>query len=276
MKTDLLILMYFAAALCGCRDDEEVPDRPGSGSESVAREHLLYSWDFEGDDDPMHDLGVVSGSFEITDDPLGDANKVLKCVLPRGEYRTELVIGTPGIHYFYCDSGDASTGDEIWAGFRVLKLRQTVSGSNNNVSTFQIGPVQNIVTYPGTTSAGHYQFQMNLKQNRWRIREYDSVYNPGNSTAEDLADIAYGHWESIVIHCIFRSSSDALFEIWKNGEKIFTRQRKNGIPHDRTRIQFGLYIGAGNTLDGDLICYFDDIRVGGNRSGFQEVDPDRD
>lgn len=275
MKYGTWILSLFACALfCGCGDDEGDAGPSGSGSSSDTRNNLLYAWDFESGANPTHDLGTVSGTFEIVDDPLGDANKVLKCLLPQGEYRTEFVVGTPDIHYFYCDSGDERTGDEIWAGFRVLKLRQSVTGSNNNVSTFQVGPVQNIITYPGTTSSGHYQLQMNLKTDQWRIREYESVYNPDHSTARDLTAIDYAHWESFVIHCIFRSSSDALFEIWKNGEKIFSQQRKNGIPHDRTRIQFGLYIGAGNSLDGDLTCYFDDIRIGGREARFEDVDPD--
>lgn len=270
-----ILLMILTFSFVSCTENADFVNENTEENKTTVQKNLMYSWDFEDPENPLAGLEYDGGNFEVVNEPLGDKNRVLKCVLPKGEYRAEYCVSDTlnnmGIHYFYCDSEDEWNGNEFWVGFKVLKFREEVSGPNMYVSVFQIGPVNNPKIYPGVTSNGHYQFQINLKKDNWRLREFDTQFNPGHSIGEDLSSVKYAYWESFVIHCVFKSTPNALIEIWKNDKKIYEEQRNNGIPGDRTRVKFGLYMGAGNAFDSDLTIYFDDIKVGGSNASYNDV-----
>lgn len=62
-------------------------------------------------------------------------------------------------------------------------------------------------------------------------------------------------------------------EVWKNDVKIYSAARQNGVQYDRTRIKWGIYIGAGNTVHETIKCYFDDIKIGNLNAGYNDVVP---
>lgn len=270
-KFNFLLLCTSIIFLTGCSaDDGASKDETGGRTDNGA---ILYEWSFEGDN-AMHDLDETDANAAVVPDPLNPTkNKVLEFTLPQGEYRTEVSVGKSTIHWFYCDMYDAKSGDDIWVGFRLLTEQSDVTGANMSACAFQIGPIQNNVTYPNEVSAGHYQLQMNMESNSWRIREFSSIFNPNNSAAQDIAQIEASKWSSFVIHCVFRSTTEGLIEIWKDGTKIYSKQRKNGIAFSRTRIKWGIYIGADNSYDKDVKMYYDDIKIGGRESGYDQVVP---
>ena len=244
----------------------------GQKSTTQNKSGLIFEWNFESTN-PFHDLDEINPNLTVIGDPLDSLkNKVMCCFLPYGVYRAEASVGGTKPHYHYADSVDIEHGDEIWAGVRILKFKEHYTGVNKNLSIFQIGPVQNPVTYPGVTSAGHFQLQLNTETDQWKWREFKTQYNP-NNVKEDISPVNYGKWEKFVFHCKFRSNNTGLMEIWQNGVKIYSVNRLNGIPHDRTRIKWGVYIGAGNTVHEPIRCYFDDIKIGGANSSYKEVMP---
>lgn len=259
----IITVIVFGIFLLGCKNtDPVVPPTIKS---------LLYQFNFEGNNSTDF-LNGLDGNEFVTTDTVNPANKVLKCVLPNGVYRSEASVGPGSPHYFYADTNDAAHGDEFWIGIRIFKLLEKYTGSNASPSIFQIGPVQNLVTYPGVTSAGLYQLQLNTSTNKWKWREFSSVFN-SNSTNTDISPVNYGKWDRFVFHCRFRSNSTGLIEVWQNDVLIYSLSRQNAIKNDRAFIKWGVYLGAGNTVHEPLSCYFDDVKVGGSGSNYQEVVP---
>ena len=188
--------------------------------------------------------------------------------MPNSEYRTEASIGATSPHYFYADSIDTAHGDESWVGLRILKFKEPFSGNNTNASIFQIGPVHNIY-YP-KNGKGHYQLRLSTTTDTWKLREFESMCDPYNLNA-DISTVNYGKWNRFVFHCKFRSNNTGLMEIWQNDVKIYSETRQNGVKNARTRIKWGIYLGAGNTDHETIKCYFDDIKVGGSKANYEAV-----
>ena len=232
---------------------------------------LLYQWSFD-EPNPFHDLAESTQNVTIVADPFNPSNKVLCCYLPNGEYRSEVSVGNPKIHYFFADSIDNVHGEEIWIGVKILKMKEAYTGVNKSPCIFQIGPLKNEIIFPGKVSSGHFQLQLNTETDKWKWREFKSDYN-FNYCKEDISPVNYGMWEKFVIHCVFKSNSQGLIEVWQNGTKIYSEKRQNGIRFDRTRIKWGVYIGAGNTEHEPLHCYYDNVKIGGRKSSYQEVEP---
>ena len=230
---------------------------------------LMYQWNFS-ESNPLHDLNELTANVSIVADPLDSTNKVMQFVLSDGEYRSEASVGAKSPHYFYADSTDEVHGDEFWIGVRILKFKEPFTGSNTNVSIFQIGPVHNI--YFPKNGKGHYQLRLSTTTNKWKLREFESLCDP-HSCNDDISSVNYGKWDRFVFHCRFRSNDTGLLEIWKNDVKIYSATRQNGIKNARTRIKWGVYLGAENTVHETIKCYFDDIKIGGLEANYDLVNP---
>lgn len=239
--------------------------------EPVSAKKILYEWNFS-DEKPFHDLAELTENVSVVSDPLDSTNKVQQFILNKGESRTEVSVGASSPHYFYADKNDSVHGEEFWVGFKILKFKEPFTGANTSPSIFQIGPIQNTVSNPGITSKGHYQLMLNTESDEWKWREYSSDFNP-NSYSSDISTINYGKWDRLVFHCIFRSDDTALIEIWQNDKKIYSKKRQNGTKHSRTRIKWGIYVGTSNKANEKLTCYFDDIKIGNQLSGYNDVVP---
>lgn len=230
---------------------------------------LLYHWNFS-ETNPLHDLNELTANVSIVADPLDSTNKVLQFVLPNGEYRSEASVGAKSPHYFYADSVDSAHGDEFWIGVRILKFKEPFSGSNTNASIFQIGPVHNI--YFPKNGKGHYQLRLSTTTDTWKLREFESLCDPYSYNA-NISSVNYGQWDRFVFHCRFRGNDTGLIEIWQNDVKIYSAARQNGVKNARTRIKWGIYLGAENTEHETIKCYFDDIKVGGSDANYESVNP---
>lgn len=231
---------------------------------------VFLQWDFEKE--PTGLMGYPSNDIQIVADPLNPTNKVMKCTMAEGEYRTEVsptMRTSTSLNYFHADDSSLETGDEFWLGIRILKPQEDYDG---NPSIVQIGPINNPTNNPGVTSAGHYQLQWKSAYNKWRWREFQSTFDP-NTTSSDVVTVNYGVWERFVFHCRFRSNSTGLIEVWKDGKLVYSATRQNGTAKSQTRIVWGVYAGIGNTLHPDIVCYFDDIKIGNRNAGYDDVVP---
>ena len=262
LKINLLVCSILLLIFYSCHPNGDNPV-----INPTTAKKLLYEWNFS-QSNPLHDLSELNSNVSIVVDPLDSTNKVLKFILPNGEYRTEAGVGYP--YYFYADTNDSVHGDEFWVGMRILKFKEPFSGSNTTASIFQIGPVQNTVTYPGVTSSGHYQLMLSTTTDKWRWREFTSVFDPNTNNSE-IGSVNYGKWDRFVFHCRVRSNNTGLIEVWQNDVKIYAVTRQNAIQYDRTRIKWGIYIGAGNTVHETLKCYFDDVKIGNRNASYDDV-----
>jgi len=267
MKQKILILSIFITAIHFNTIAQKNSNSPAQVDSDKKR--LLYSWTFS-ESNPLHDLAELTPDVTVVEDPLDPSNKVMQCVLPNGEYRTEASVGAKSPHYFYADSIDSAHGDEIWVGFRLLKFNEPFSGTNTNVSIFQIGPVHNI--YFPKNGKGHYQLRLSTTTDKWKLREFESMCDP-NTCNDDISAVNYGQWDRFVFHCKFKSDNTGVFEIWRNDVKIYSATRQNGVKNARTRVKWGIYLGAGNTEHETLKCYFDDVKIGGSNANYDVVVP---
>ena len=262
----LFIFVSLIFLLMSCNSAVEEPVKPPVADFSK----VFLQWDFEKE--PTGLLGYPSANIQIVTDPLNPANKVMKVNLPEGEYRTEVspnMRTSSSLNYFHADDSSIETGDEFWLGIRILKVHEDF---DCNPSIVQIGPINNPTNNPGVTSAGHYQLQWKSSYNKWRWREFQSTFDP-NTTSTDMVTVNYGVWEKFVFHCKFKSNVNGLIEIWKDGQLIYGVTRQNGTAKSQTRIVWGVYGGAGFTTHPNLVCYFDDIKIGNRNAGYDDVVP---
>jgi hypothetical protein len=261
LKLCYLYSIFVLLLACKSNDDKAVePVLPVN--------KLLYSWSFS-EVNPLHDLAELTSNVSVVTDPLDATNKVMQVILPKGEYRTEASVGATSPHYFYIDkSTDFTNGDEIWAGVRILKYKEPLGGVNTNASIFQIGPLHR--TIDTKNGSGHYQLILSTKTDKWKWREFTSSCNPGYYN-DTISTPKYGEWERFVLHCRFRSNNTGLMEVWKNDVKIYSAARQNGVEYARTRIKWGIYLGAGNVDHETIKCYFDDVKIGGANASYDDV-----
>ena len=269
MKHILFMIFIFVnlmLLLISCNNAVEEPVKPPVADYSK----VFLQWDFETE--PTGLLGYPSNDIQIVADPLNPTNKVMMCSSPEGVYRTEvspMMRKSTSLNYFHADDSSLETGDEFWLGIRILKVHEDF---DCNPSIVQIGPINNPTNNPGVTSAGHYQLQWKSSYNKWRWREFKSTYDP-NETTSDVVTVNYGSWEKFVFHCKFKSNATGLIEVWKDGQLIYSVTRQNGTAKSQTRIVWGVYGGIGNTAHPNLVCYFDDVKIGNRNASYNDVVP---
>jgi hypothetical protein len=254
---------------------------------------ILYQWDFEGFL-PLPNLKYeqASGQNNITivTDPLNLNNKVLKTIIPAGLDRSEVYLGESlygQILHFYADANfgftdaantvanNLSLGSEIWLKMRVYKPQeQNTNGIKPCI--VQFGPVGNV---PLTTNQLGFA-QVRLRNDtssygdRWNWRLFsNNIFTPFPITPGEVNFVTkpYGVWETFVLHLKYRTDSEGILEVWKDGVKYITQNGANAIPNNRGKIKFGLYIGAGNSVPQTLTCYFDDVKIGGANCSYEEI-----
>ncbi len=257
--------------------------------------NLLYKWDFEGND-PLHNLFVedestLKNGVNVVIDPLNPSNKVLKTILLKGNDRTEVSLYTNNLKkiiYFYADaskgfidksniSADSnSLGNEVWMSIKILKLQeQNTNGIKPCI--VQLGPVSNSTLTQVVSSSGFCQLRMRNSStttgDSWNWRVFGgNVYTPATLNDDNnIVRPAYGKWEKFVLHCKYSTENNGLIEVWKDGKKYISRNWANAIPFSRFRIKWGIYLGIGNSAGQDLTCYFDEVKIAGSNSSFEEI-----
>lgn len=144
----------------------------------------------------------------------------------------------------------------------------------------------NVPNFKAGEDWGNYKFQnpWRLETNNGRFRfvhQYSSVASdpksPVRSKAYDLGEYKTGEWTDWVVHFKATHTSDGILEIWKNGTKVLTI---NGPVYynDETGPYFkmGIYKWGWSGNESSVstrTLYFDEVRVGSEKSSFQEVAP---
>lgn len=244
-------------------------------------ENILVIWDFEGDN-PLHNLHIYSENDineqkNVVKDPDNPDNNVMYIELEPGKDRNEVKwLETETYnYYFYANNNDINHGDEFWIGLKVYIPRLEKYQQNNSPSVFQIGPISRSENFDG--SYGFYQLMAPTHYAYWKWRKYYyEDYTPWagpDGITEYPTKLEYNKWERVVIHCILRDNDEGLIEIWKDDKKVYTCQQANAKVGTRVVIQFGVYIGVGNSSKDVLSCYYDDIKIGNALSGYDAVAP---
>ena len=256
---------------------------------------LLYSWDFEGAA-PLHNLGIedespLKNGMSIVSDPTNPLNKVLRTVLLQGNDRTEVSLFTSNLKkiiYFYADASkgfidknnitadNTSLGNEVWMSIKILKPQeQNTNGIKPCI--VQFGPVSNSTLNPPVSSSGFCQLRMRNgstpTSDSWNWRVFGgNVYTPSTLTIDNsFVSPTYGKWEKFVLHCKYSTGKNGLIEVWKDGIKYININVQNAIAFSRFRIKWGIYLGMGNSCNKDLTCYFDEVKIAGSNSSFEEI-----
>jgi hypothetical protein len=252
---------------------------------------ILFQWDFEGST-PFNNLSFEQTGTAITvvSDPLNSNNKVMKAELLPGNDRTEVSLTTTALQllYIYTDADyrfrDAantvtegrSIGSEIWVSMRIFKPQeQNTNGIKPSI--FQFGPTRNQVNFSTLSSRGFWQLRIRNDTgsygDRWNSRLFGDVnYTPMALNSEtNFVLKPYGVWEKFVFHLKYRSDSEGVLEVWKDGVKYITISGQNAYAFNQNRIKWGVYLGVGNSVPQYLSCYFDDIKIGGANCSYEEI-----
>lgn len=255
----------------------------------------LYQWDFE-DSDALHNLGIedessLKNGISIVADPLDVANKVLKTVLRQGKDRTEVSLYTSdlkNIIYCYANASNGyneiqntfidnnSLGNELWMSIKILKPQEQ---NTNGIKPclLQFGPVSNATFQPQSSSSGFCQLRIRngtaIDEDQWNWRVFGTgTYTPTTlNTDTNFVRPSYNKWEKFVIHCKYSTATDGLIEVWKDGIKYISLAGANATAFNRFRIKWGIYLGVGNHAGQELRCYFDDVKIGGSNSSFEQI-----
>ena len=124
-------------------------------------------------------------------------------------------------------------------------------------------------------------FQNGSPATSLRTRKDRILLESGNTTASrkqyDLGLIPKDTWNTFVIHFIHSYGSDGLIELWHNGTKKLTLQGGNMYNDILPKWKIGLYKSAFKNGTSDVtkrIIYFDNVRVGNDKSTYETMKPD--
>jgi hypothetical protein len=101
----------------------------------------------------------------------------------------------------------------------------------------------------------------------------------GTIELNDMGPATKDQWNEFVFHFIHSSGSNGLIEIWHNGKKVITRNGANMHVGKLPAWKVGIYKAAweNSTTDTNLrIAFFDNIRIGNEKSSFEEMAPSTD
>jgi hypothetical protein len=253
---------------------------------------VLYHWDFEGAT-PFNNLGFElssPNSITVVNDPLNPSNKVMKTVLLQGNDRTEVFFSnlSQSILYYYADANPGFTdqantianslslGHELWISVKILKPQEQ---NTNGIKPcfFQFGPVNNLVSSPTQGSRGFWQLRMTNGTTPtgdfWNSRIFGNTpFTPAAMNQDhNFVSKPYGVWEHFVFHFKYSATSGGIVEGWKDGVKYINVSGQNAYAFNRSRIKWGIYLGVGNSAGQTLTCYFDDVKIGGANSSYEDI-----
>ena len=283
--TFLLLITFFIQTACKAQVNVNQKEQA----------KLLYSWDFEGADS-LHNLGIedespLKNGLSIVSDPTNPLNRVLRTVLLKGNDRTEVSLFTNNLKkiiYFYADASkgfidknnitadNTSLGNEVWMSIKILKPQEQ---NTNGIKPcmVQLGVVSNAALNPPVSSSGFCQLRMRNgstpTSDSWNWRVFGgNIYTPSPLNVDkSFVSPTYGKWEKFVLHCKYSTGNNGLIEVWKDSKKYINMPGQNAFAFNRFRIKWGIYLGIGNSAGQDLTCYFDDVKIAGSNSSFEEI-----
>ncbi len=95
----------------------------------------------------------------------------------------------------------------------------------------------------------------------------------------DLGPATKDTWNNFVFHIIHSYDSDGLIEIWNNDKKLFSRNGRNIYKAELPNWKIGIYKPSWEKsyTDSKLrIAYFDNVRIGNEKSVYEEMLPSND
>lgn len=103
----------------------------------------------------------------------------------------------------------------------------------------------------------------------------------GIAQTDYLGSAQDGKWHSFVFHVIWSENKDGLIEIWKDGEKVFTRMNIATNYKGQSR---GVYLKVGvydwewysapkNSTSTKRVIYIDNVAVGNEKATYKDVVP---
>jgi len=226
-------------------------------SARVAEAGILQKWDFDSPN-PLHNLVIQGDKPEIIPDPKQPGNHVMRSVLRPGAKRAERSEVMPGV---------IQCGEERWVGVRILRPDRTQSGFN---CFSQLGPVDGA---PGHGGGGLYQLNC-YNTSTWAFRAFMERMG-GKGIHQDVGAIHFGDWENWAFHIKVSDKNDGLIEVWRNGTPVLKHAGPNVYPGDKVRIKWGVYVGKGGKVPGEISALYDDIIIGDAKSNLQEVSAKR-
>lgn len=111
---------------------------------------------------------------------------------------------------------------------------------------------------------------LRVRNDRFQIR-FDKEYI-------DLGRVTKDFWHQFVFHIRHSTGSDGFFEVWQNGEKVFSRRGRTSRGDTNPRWVIGIYKATWqkrHTNTSKRVVYYDNIKVGNRNASYEEMIPSR-
>jgi hypothetical protein len=217
----------------------------------AAQAGVVLRWDFEGSD-PFHGLAIEGEAPEVVADPVRPGNKVMRARLDPGSERAERSeVRWDGL----------LPGQERWIGVKVLVPE---ASEQPFICLFQIGPIR-YRDLADAANGGYIQYQQRASGRRkgdWVLRGFFERFG-GDSIDSEVGKIDFGKWESWIARVRPVAGETGLIEVWKGRKKVLEIKGKTvkESDFDLLPIKWGIYVGAGNRLQGSAFAYYDNIVI---------------
>jgi len=231
---------------------ESTEENSNTFSASATRVGLLMDGGFEGST-PFAGMSITqtatSYGITATTEQANEGTKSFKSVVKKtdpsisGGYRSEITF--PGI----TDQG------EKWYGYSTYFESIPLGGGH-------------VVQWHPNNSTGSATLSLWTGDGKFMVVRNPSGTNV-NTYQSNTQTIVAKRWYDIVWHVKWSSSSDGLIEMWIDGVKYFS--------YTGVTAQTGVYFKLGQNLwvrNNDGIIYYDNIRIGGSGSTYNDVAPE--
>ena len=231
--------------------------------ESPFRDYLLFEETFEGIEPLATAVNLQTfsdHSFRIAPDPVNTKNKagrfelrVSDDMVHRGK-RSELFLI------------DRVTDKEMWYSFAVFFPKEGYAPDSTNelISQWHQG--------------GSPPISLRTVDNIIYLRLRHST-NPDKWKVMEIAPLTKDVWHEFVFHIIHSAGSDALLEVWHNGQKRVTYSGPNHFEEKKMPYwKVGVYKAKWNhnrTASDRRVIYFDNIRAGNQLASYEMMKPTR-
>ena len=161
-------------------------------------------------------------------------------------------------------------GKERWYGFSVFLP-----------SGFSTGPGRCVIcqNHGKPTEPGQL-WELNVEGNKVKTLLYSGDFEAHKITG-DAGTVVTNKWMDFVIHARYRKDASGVFELWRDGKKMFSQNPDTGIGSTQSTqmlIQIGAYSpGWTNNAPGNaspLILYHDEFRLAEGENAYSLVAPE--
>ncbi len=242
------------------------------------RSGLFTNWGFS-EDDRYGIAGPTPERIKIIDAPgLADGKKAVRFTVPRGTNSFRAEISLPYEKGF----------NERWYGERIFVPRDWVFDPNRGNDI-----VMQWHAIPGNWRATFPNLEISIGNTNWFIRQSYGAAQTGPTRTNLKLDgfVQRGAWVSWVVHAKWSPGTNGLIQIWKDGKLVMDKSGTNvysTIGEEYTPyLKTGIYhpewhfdkegkdeaFNKENPVATNKIIYATEIKIGGERAGFEDVAP---